>query len=270
MHIHALDTYRPGHSPVHRLDPRVKLILTVLFILVCALTSDGGWVFFGIQAVLLGLLTLLSGVGLVLVYKRAAVAIPFSLAALTVAFSTPGNPVLSLGVPSGQWVVTDTGLVRFLSILIRSYLSVQSAVILAAATPFPDLLWAMRSLRIPKVMVAIGSFLYRYLFVLADEAHRLMRAREARSVVPDTYASSQKRPGGSLLWRAQVTGSMAGTLFIRSYERSERIYSAMLARGYDGDVRSLEPPALRPVDVAIGIAAGLVLVALLILAKTMA
>jgi cobalt/nickel transport system permease protein len=204
-----------------------------------------------------------------LVYKRAAVAIPFSLAALTVAFSTPGNAVLSLGLPGGPWVVTDAGLLRFLSILIRSYISVQSAVILAAATPFPDLLWAMRSLRIPKVMVAISSFLYRYVFVLADEVHRLMRAREARSVEPQTLASSEAKPGGSLLWRARVTGSMAGTLFIRSYERSERIYSAMLARGYDGDVRSLDPPALRPVDVVTGIGAGLALVVLLILSKAL-
>ena len=269
MHIHALDTYRPGHSLVHRLDPRVKLILTVLFILVCSLTTDQSWAIFGLLAVLLGLITLLSGVGFVLVYKRAAVALPFTLAALTVAISTPGNPVFSLGLPGGPWVVTDAGLLRFVSIVVRSYLSVQSAVILSAATPFPDLLWAMRALRIPKVMVAIGSFLYRYLFVLADEAQRLMRAREARSVAQDTHASSPDKAGGSLLWRARVTGSMAGTLFIRSYERSDRIYSAMLARGYDGDVRSLEPPTLRPVDVATGIAAGLVLVALLILSKTL-
>jgi cobalt/nickel transport system permease protein len=75
--------------------------------------------------------------------------------------------------------------------------------------------------------------MWRYLAVLVDEALRMMRARDSRS------GSWEGRGGGTLLWRARVTGAMAGTLFLRGYERSERIYSAMLARGYDGTIRSL-------------------------------
>ncbi len=232
MHINALDSYRPGRSRVHRLDPRVKLPLTLLFILSVALMPDRSWVAFGLSQGLLLLVTFLSGVGAGLVQRRSAVALPFTLAALTVIFATPGHPLWTL--PGGLLTVTDAGLWRFLSIVIRSYLSVQAAVLLAATTPFPDLLWAARALRVPRTLVAVSGFLYRYLFVLADEAQRLLRAREARSAAPGG------RGGGSVVWRARVTGAMAGSLFIRSYERSERIYAAMLARGYDGEVRLLK------------------------------
>jgi cobalt/nickel transport system permease protein len=77
--------------------------------------------------------------------------------------------------------------------------------------------------------------------VLADEALRLMRARAARSGQSDR---SQGRVGGSLVWRARVTGGMAGNLFLRAFERSDRIYMAMVARGYDGEVRTLPFPPL--------------------------
>jgi cobalt/nickel transport system permease protein len=262
MHIHALDSHVPGDSVVHRLDPRVKFTLTILLIFAAALVPDRRWVAFGLLEASLLLAALLSHVGLGLIQKRSAVTLPFTLAALTVVFSTPGRVLLALPLPGGAWTITDAGLLRFVSIVVRSYLSVQAAVILAATTRFPDLLWGMRALHIPRVFVAIAGFLYRYLFVLADEAQRLLRAREARSTAP----TSSGRVGGSLTWRAHVTGGMAGSLFIRSYERSERIYAAMLTRGYDGEVRTLSPPALHLTDLALGATGGLVLIAILILA----
>jgi cobalt/nickel transport system permease protein len=260
MHIHALDTYLHGDSAVHRVDPRVKLVVTILFILTAALTPDRSWIAFAALEALVLFVTLLARVGFGVVQKRAAVALPFTLAALTVLFSTPGEVALTLPLP-GAWGITGAGLLRFASIVLRSYISVQAAVVLAATTPFPDLLWGMRALHIPKVLVAISGFLYRYLFVLADEAQRLMRAREARSAAPDG------RGGGSIPWRARVAGGMAGSLFIRSYERSERIYSAMLARGYDGDVRTLAPPNLRPIDVIVGAVVALCLAGVLIIGR---
>jgi cobalt/nickel transport system permease protein len=106
-------------------------------------------------------------------------------------------------------------------------------VLLTATTPLPDILVAMRALGVPRLLVAILGLMWRYVFVLADEALRMMRAREARS------ASAGGKGGGTTTWRAQVAGQMVGSLFLRGYERSERIYHAMLARGYDGTVRSL-------------------------------
>ena len=80
--------------------------------------------------------------------------------------------------------------------------------------------------------------MWRYLFVLVDEAIRLTRARDARS------GSVTGRGGGAVWWRARVAGGMAGNLFLRGYERSERIYAAMVARGYDGEVRTFPLPSL--------------------------
>lgn len=266
MHIHALDTYLPGDSPVHRLDPRVKLVLTVLFILTAALTPDQAWLIFGVLEGLILVAILASRVGLGVVQKRSALALPFLLAALTVALARPGEvgpgQPQGLPLPGTPWAISQAGLWRFLSIVARSYLSVQAAVLLAATTPFPDLLWGMRTLKVPRLLVAVGGFLYRYLFVLADEARRMMQAREARSASADG-----QRSGRSVVWRARVTGAMAGTLFLRAYERSERIWAAMVARGYDGEVRVLSAPTLRPADWRAGIGWGLALVLLLIAAR---
>jgi len=114
------------------------------------------------------------------------------------------------------------------------------ALLLAFTTPFHELIDALRELRLPRIIVAIISFMYRYLGVLAGEAGRMNRARAARSA-----AAPDGRTGGGLRWRAQVTGAMVGSLFIRSYERSERVYAAMQARGFEADFRHLAMRRLR-------------------------
>jgi cobalt/nickel transport system permease protein len=101
----------------------------------------------------------------------------------------------------------------------------------------------MRAVGLPRLLVAIFGLMWRYLFVLADEAMRLLRARAARSGRGDLPGL---RPGGGLAWRARVAGGMAGNLFLRAFERSDRIYMAMLSRGYNGDVRALPLPTLTP------------------------
>ena len=112
---------------------------------------------------------------------------------------------------------------------------------------FHDLMHGFERLRLPRLMVAIISLMYRYLAVLTDEASRMMRARAARSAA----LPGAKRP--SVRWQASVVGNMVGALFLRSYERSERVYVAMQARGYDGTmVRHEAPPLGLPGFAAIG------------------
>ncbi|HRQ15330.1 MAG TPA: energy-coupling factor transporter transmembrane component T, partial [Promineifilum sp.] len=105
--------------------------------------------------------------------------------------------------------------------------------------------------------VSIIAFMYRYLFVLVEEVERLLRARAARSAqLPGA------RGGGTVGWRAAVTGHMAGQLFVRSLDRSDRVYNAMLARGYTGELLTMAPHAMRPPDwaaLAIGLAAAIAL-----------
>ncbi|WP_345307133.1 energy-coupling factor transporter transmembrane component T [Candidatus Villigracilis saccharophilus] len=155
-----------------------------------------------------------------------------------------------------DFTITDAGLLRFVSIVIRSWLSVQAAILLVAVTRFPDLIHAFEHLRVPAILTTIIAFLYRYLFVLTDEVMRLLRARQSRSA-----ARAGQRSGGGVLWRARVSGHMAGQLFLRSYERSDRIYNAMLARGYAGQLRTLNAHELHRRDWAYGAAAFLFILA---------
>ena len=105
--------------------------------------------------------------------------------------------------------------------------------------------------------------MWRYLFVLVDETLRLLRAREARS---GHSGRTDLKAGGSLAWRARVTGGMAGNLLVRSFDRGERIHAAMAARGYDGEVRTLAHPTVPAAQWAV-LAAGLgLLIAILGLA----
>ena len=241
MHIHFLDPYRPRSSLIHNLDARVKFVLALAFILTASLTPAGAWpVYIMLLAIAISA-SVLAEVGVGTVQKRSLMALPFALAALPLLFTVPGSNLFELVL--GRWTLTASmeGLFRFASIMAKSWISVQMAVILAATTPFPELLMAMRAVRIPRLLVSIIGLMWRYLFVLADEALRLLRARDARSGIPRQPVG---KVGGTLVWRARVTGGMAGSLFLRSFDRADRIYAAMAARGYDGETRTLPGPPL--------------------------
>lgn len=241
MGTDLLDRYQPRTSPVHALDPRAKVVMAVLFILSNVLLPDGAWTaFLASWGLVLGI-SLLAGLGPLFVLKRSIVALPFLLAAFSAIFAVPGRPVAALEIGTWQLVASDAGILRFASIVVRSWLSVQMAILLTATTQFPDLLHALRHLHVPRVLVAVVAFMYRYLFILSDESTRLLRARDARS----PYTQGKARP---LAWRARVAGNMAGQLFLRSFERSDRVFSAMLARGYTGQLLTLNPHTMQTRD----------------------
>jgi len=266
MHVHFLDPYRPRASPIHALDGRVKFVLTVAFILTASLTPVAAWPIYILLFALILSVEILSGLGVGYVLKRAMLALPFVLAALPVVFTLKGTALFT--IPLGAWTLTASleGLERFIGVALKSWLSLQAALVLASSTPFPELLQAMRAIHIPRLLVGMFGLMWRYLFVLVDEALRLMRARAARSGVSGTFTGSRSRvrEGGSLFWRARVVGGMAGNLFLRAFERSDRIYVAMLSRGYDGEVRTLPLPSLTDGG-WLALAAGLFLLLLLLL-----
>ncbi len=243
MHFDAFDRYHEKESFIHHLDPRVKVVVTLAFIVSNALLPDGAWMAFALAWVFLLTANLLSRLGTFYSFRNSLIALPFALIAITVLFSIPGEPLVSFRVLMSDFTITDAGLWRFVSILIRSWLSVQMAILLVATTRFPDLIHALEHLHVPAILTTIIAFLYRYLFVLTDEVFRLMRARESRSA-----AASGKRSGGGVLWRARIAGHMAGQLFLRSYERSDRIYNAMVARGYAGHLYTLNAHEMKPSD----------------------
>jgi cobalt/nickel transport system permease protein len=185
------------------------------------------------------------------VLKRASVALPFVLlAAIALPFVAEGRPIWSASVLGLSVRVTTEGLWRLANVLAKAWLALMIAITLAATTPFTEIIRALRGLGLPAVLAAVIALMYRYMFVLVDEAQRMMRAREARSAELEARPQRGRNPvGGSLWWRAQVTGSMIGTLFLRTYERSERIYQAMLARGCQGELLALHQGALTRWDV---------------------
>ena len=262
MHTDLFDRYLARQSAIHLLDPRTKVVTATLFILSNVLLPDGAWLAFLLSFVALLLGNWLAGLGFGYTLKRSFVALPFVLAAITSIFALPGQAIGALDLGPWRLVATDAGLVRFASIVIRSWLSVQIAILLTATTQFPDLAHALRHLHVPAILVAIISFMYRYLFVLTDEALRLMRAREARSA---HLTETRHKP--PLTWRAKMTGNMVGQLFLRSYERSERVYAAMLARGYNGQLLTLNPHHLDFRDWAFVSLAGFVMLIFQIIAR---
>jgi cobalt/nickel transport system permease protein len=237
MHVSTFDRYQQGTSLIHHLDPRVKVVLTLLFIVSNVLLPDGAWIAFAAAWLILLVCNQAAHFSFGYLFKRSFIALPFALAAVTVIFTQPGEPLTSWMWGSRTITISDAGVIRFASIVIRSWLSVQVAILLTATTQFPDMMHALRHLKVPPILISIISFMYRYLFVLVDEALRLLRAREARSA----RLVNDGKHGGTIFWRAKVTGSMAGQLFVRSFDRSDKVYNAMLARGYRGQLLTMNP-----------------------------
>ena len=241
-----LDRAVAGTSPIHRADPRLKFVAVVATILAISLLPVGAFAALGIMWLALIAASLVAGLGAWRLSRGGVIAAPFLLAALPLVFVRPEDPIGSIGPVT----ISGEGLRIFATVAAKSWLSVQAALLLSFTTPFHDLIDALRDLRLPRILVAIIGFMYRYLAVLGDEAGRMLRARSARS------AGSS---GGGITWRARVTGQMVGTLFLRSYERSERIYAAMQARGFTGTFRHL---ATRPIGPSAWVSFAALLVAL--------
>ncbi|MCC6238271.1 MAG: cobalt ECF transporter T component CbiQ [Dehalococcoidia bacterium] len=244
-----VEHYRHAESVLHRADARVKLPTAVLYILAISLARPGAWLTLGFLAVPIAAGIGLSRLPVTGVLGRSMLALPFVLAAVPIAFTTPGTPLVV--VPLVGWDVSDAGLVRLGSILVESWLSVLVGVLLTSTTPPSELLRGLRALRLPRLLVATVFFTYRYLHVVGAEGARMITARDLRSA-----EWPGQRSGGSIRWRARVVGHMAGSLFTRSMDRGERIYAAMQARGYDGEPRFLANPPLRTLEV---VAAGALL-----------
>jgi cobalt/nickel transport system permease protein len=122
----------------------------------------------------------------------------------------------------GGLSVSRSGLWVLWNVIIKSCLGVFSVILLSSTTSFPQMIRGMEKLGSPRIFMILTSFMYRYSFILIDEMQRMKRARDSRCF------------GGSWFWQSKVIGHMIGTLFLRSFHRGERVYMAMLSRGYRG------------------------------------
>lgn len=204
-------------SPVHRLPAHPKLLALVAFVLAVVATPRGAWPAFAAYGALLAAALAAARIPARLVARRAVVEVPFVVFALLLPLVAAG-PSLAFG----PLALSRPGLEAAGTLLAKATLGVVAAILLAATTPPRDLLAGLDRLHLPRTLVAIGSFMLRYVAVVAADLHRMRLARESRG-----------ERGGAPARLAGVAAGV-GTLFVRSYERGERVHHAMLARGYTG------------------------------------
>jgi len=212
------------------------------FIVAVVLTPASNWRVFVFYFGIISFLLILSKLPPLYVLKRALVIFPFVfLVAIFIPFFKEGEIAGSYNIWLWQVSVTYSGLFILANVMVKAWLCILALILLSSTTKLAELLKGLRQLGIPRVMILILSFMYRYIFVLADEVMRMQQARDSRNF------------GGKRLHQLKTIGNMVGTLFIRSYERGERIYAAMLARGFDGQIRTLKDLSFRPADAYFGV-----------------
>ena len=202
-------------SPIHALAPECKIVATALFVFAVVATPREAFWAFGVYAAILAVVVTVAQLPFEALARRLVIEVPFLAFAvlMPIVGGSPHTDVLgiSLSVPGlwGAW-----------NILVKGTLGVAATGILVATTEVRDLLSALDRLHVPRAFIAIASFMIRYSEVIAGELRAMHTARISRGHDP------------RWIWQARAVAATAGTLFIRSYERGERVYLAMASRGY--------------------------------------
>ena len=215
--------YIHRHSIVHSLPSHLKIIAVLLFILVVVSTPITYWPAFVIFLALVIAAATAGKISILTLSKRALIEVPFIFFAVLMPFFGTGERF-----ELGPFNLYREGILAGLSIVAKGTLGVLSAVILSTTTTAREILRGLERLRLPTIMVQIASFMLRYVNVISDEMERMKIARQSRGF----DATGVKH------WK--VIATSAAALFIRSYERGERVHLAMLSRGFDGELPHTE------------------------------
>jgi cobalt/nickel transport system permease protein len=220
-HGHRLHFH--GHSPVHRAPAHLKLLALLGFMLLVVATPRDWYAVFALEALLLLGVVAVSRVPVTYLAPRMVIEVPFAVFALLMPFIALGPRTEVLGL-----TVSEPGLHAGVALLVKGTLGVLASLTLAATTEPQDVLRGLQRLRMPDLIVQIMGFMIRYLDVVTAELGRMMVAMRSRGC----------DPGSPRHW--PTLARAMGALFIRSYERGERVHLAMLSRGYDGRLPSKE------------------------------
>ncbi len=228
-HHHGHDVgerlYLHRHSLVHSLPSHLKIIAAMAFILVVVSTPVTQWPAFVAYFAWLLIVVSIAKIPLLLLFKRALIEVPFIFFAILMPFFGSGEKM-----QVGPFDLYREGVIAGSGIVVKGTLGVMTAIILSTSTTAREILRGLERLRLPVLMVQIASFMLRYVNVVNDEMERMKVARESRGF----------EATGIKHWRVLATA--AGALFIRSYERGERVHLSMLSRGYEGILPHDEPP----------------------------
>jgi cobalt/nickel transport system permease protein len=226
-HHHGHDVgerlYLHRHSVVHQIPPHIKILAGLLFIVVAVSTDITNWPAFVAYFAIIITITQIAKLPIITVIKRSLIEVPFVLFALLMPFFGTGEVV-----EIGSLNLYVDGLLAGASIVVKGTLGILVAINLSATTTAREILNGLEILKMPTPMVQIASFMLRYVNVVNDEMIRMAVARASRGF----------EATGVRQW--PVLATAAGALFIRSYERGERVHLAMIARGYQGDLPKTE------------------------------
>lgn len=222
---HAHSLYLEHDSRLHRLAPECKLAAVFAFIFLVVLTPREQFWAFAVYAVLVLALARIGRVPFTTLARRLVVELPFLTFAVAIPFFARGEQTEVLGVS-----LSISGLYASFNILAKATLGASATIVLGSTTPVRDLLKGLERLRLPRSFVSIAGFMLRYADVIVAEMHRMKIARISRGYDPRNAL------------QAKALGAAAGTLFVRSYERGERVYLAMVSRGYTGVMPDLGAP----------------------------
>ena len=222
---HGPRLYHPGsrRSVLHRMRPERKLVCLLVFVLLVVATPRTWFAAFGLELLVVLALARLATVPLPHLIRRMVVELPFVVFALLVPFVATGPRVEVLGI-----AVSRPGLLAAWALLAKGTLGVLASLLFASTTQPRDVLLALQRLRVPRQLVEITAFMVRYLDVVGGDLRRMRIARESRGF----------HGRGPAQW--PVLAKASGALFIRSYERGERVHLAMLSRGYTGQMPTLD------------------------------
>ena len=206
-----------GDTVVHRLAAHIKIVATFAFVVAVAVTPRQRVEVFAVGAACVVALVALARIPVRVWLTRCAVILPFMTMAILVPLVGGGEQTEVVGVS-----LSVDGLWAAFNIVAKAFIGASASIVLAATTPVTELLEGFTRLRVPRVLISIVAFMIRYLDLLVGQLGRMRTAMVARAHDP------------RWLWQAKPIASSAGALFVRSYERGERVHQAMLARGYTG------------------------------------
>ncbi|MHB8157960.1 MAG: cobalt ECF transporter T component CbiQ, partial [Desulfocucumaceae bacterium] len=233
-HIHHENF--PAEKSLSGVDPRVKIV--AIFGFVAVVSSLASIPLLALASAMIACLALVAGISPGHLLRRIALVLPFTGFVLVfIPFAVPGEAVFTLQAGFFTLSATDQGLDRAAILSLRVLGAVLAVNLLTSTTSINNLMKALRDLKIPVIFVQVLEFTVRYIYVLAAEVKRMRVARKSRCF--------QAGKGLFDMYTFRTLGQLVGTLFARSWDRGERIYSAMLSRGYSGETGS-EAAIARP------------------------
>jgi len=212
-----LDKYSDLESNIHSLDPRLKLITALIFIICIIQTNIYEANKLPIYFAGLFFVILTSKVPIKYILKKSLLILPFIIVITFFAIFNNIEPVFR-----------HNKMYSLVFIAIKAWLSFLVLILLSSTTKYQMILKALEKLKMPKILIMILNFMYRYIFVFIDEFERMNRARKLRSY------------NESLISQFKILGYIVAILYLRAYERAEKVYLSMVMRGFDGEIKAID------------------------------